>query len=261
MNRALPVPLDVKLMNITANAMFGVFAALALYALAGWAMRAPMFELRRIVVTGEVSHSNALTLRANVAPHLQGGFFTLNLDQARKVFEMVPWVRHAVVRRRFPNELQVEVQEHQAVALWGADAEARLLNDRGEVFEANTAEVEQDALVRLSGPEAESAAVLAMYQLLAPGFEELGLNLERFEMTGSGGWRVQLDTDAVIELGRGSTDEVLSRTQRFLKTLTQVTARHGRKPDALESADLRHVDGYALRLQGVTTLTPEVTQK
>jgi cell division protein FtsQ len=33
-----------------------------------------------------------------------------------------------------------------------------------------------------------------------------------------------------------------------------VTARYGRTPTALVAADLRHKDGYALRLRGVTTL-------
>ena len=58
----------------------------------------------------------------------------------------------------------------------------------------------------------------------------------------------------MIELGAGQMPEVLARTQRFLKTLTQVTARYGRRPEALETADLRHEDGYAIRLRGVTTL-------
>jgi cell division protein FtsQ len=40
-----------------------------------------------------------------------------------------------------------------------------------------------------------------------------------------------------------------------------VTSRYGRKPDALESADLRHVDGYAIRLRGVTTVALDQIKK
>ena len=58
----------------------------------------------------------------------------------------------------------------------------------------------------------------------------------------------------VIELGSGALPDVLARSQRFLKSVTQVTSRYGRQPDALEAADLRHEDGYAIRLRGVTTL-------
>ncbi|MFM2035364.1 MAG: hypothetical protein RL459_629, partial [Pseudomonadota bacterium] len=261
MDRSLPLPLDIKLMNRVTNALFVLFGFLLLSALAGWVARAPLFELKKIVVTGELTRSNALTLRANVAPQLSGSFFTLDLAQVRKVFEGVPWVRRAVVRREFPDQLRVDLQEHQPVALWGAEAESRLVNHLGEVFEANTAEVDADSLVRLMGPDAEATAVLAMYRALAPQFEDLDLHVEQFEMSGSGAWRAQLESGAVVELGGGSNEEVLARTRRFLKTLTQVTARHARKPDALESADLRHVDGYALKLQGVTTLAPDAKQK
>ncbi|MBF9264914.1 cell division protein FtsQ, partial [Acidovorax cattleyae] len=44
------------------------------------------------------------------------------------------------------------------------------------------------------------------------------------------------------------------RTKRFVRTVARVAAQYGRRPDALESADLRHPDGYALRLRGVTTV-------
>ena len=65
----------------------------------------------------------------------------------------------------------------------------------------------------------------------------------------------------MIELGRGTTAEVLARTNRFLNTLTQVTARYERTPDAVETADLRHEDGYAIRLRGVSTLAADAPKK
>ena len=89
----------------------------------------------------------------------------------------------------------------------------------------------------------------------------MDLVLEQVELTGRGGWRARLDTGAALELGGGSMADVLARTQRFLKTLTQVTSRYGRKPDALETADLRHEDGYAIRLAGVTTLAADGQKK
>ena len=95
-----------------------------------------------------------------------------------------------------------------------------------------------------------------MHGLLAPVFRPLGLDMDTLELSGRGGWRVTLDTDAVVELGGGSPQEVVQRTQRFTRTLTQVAAQYGRRADALESADLRHAGGYALRLRGVTTVVP-----
>ncbi len=164
MSSALPTPFDVKLMNLAATALFSAFFAALLAAGVWWALRNPVFAIAGITVQGDVTHNSAATLRANVAPRLAGNFFTVNLDSAREAFESVPWVRKAVVRREFPNRLRVRLEEHRAVALWGGDGDARLVNSFGEVFEANVGDVEADELPRLAGPDDQSAQVLAMYR-------------------------------------------------------------------------------------------------
>jgi cell division protein FtsQ len=254
MSDPLATPFDVRLMNITASVLFVVFGVLALGALAGWVGNHALFAIRAITVVGDVNHNNAVTLRANVLPRLGGSFFTLDLAQARASFEAVPWVRQAVVRRDFPNRLRVVLQEHQAVAYWGAEGDSRMLNSYGEVFEANTGEVEHEMLPRLVGPTGQGTQVLAMYRVLQPLFEGLDLALDQLELTSHGSWVARLDTGAVVEIGRGTGDEIAARTTRFLRTLTQVTARYSRRPDAVETADLRHPDAYALRLRGVSTV-------
>jgi cell division protein FtsQ len=254
MNPAADTPLDVKLMNGTAALLLVGFVLLVVVAGGKWLGRMPVFAIQGITVTGDMNHNSPLTLRANVAPGLSGTFFSVDLARVRAAFEAVPWVRHAVVRREFPNRLRVDLQEHVAVAYWGNDQEVRLLNSFGEVFEANVGEVEQEELPKLSGPDGESDEVLQMYRNLAPEFAEMGFSLEQLELSGRGSWRVRLDGGAVIELGRGGPEPVLARVHQFLKTLTQVTSQYGRAPAALESADLRHVNGYAVKLRGVTTL-------
>lgn len=260
MKSTLPAPLDVKLMNIAATALFLACLVLLLAALVWWALRHPLFGIAGITVQGEVTHNNAVTLRANVAPRLAGNFFTVDLARAREAFEAVPWVRQAVVRREFPNRLRVQLQEHRAVALWG-DGESRLVNSFGEVFEADAGDVEQEALPRLAGPDDQSAQVLAMYRAVKPLFKPLDLAVDRLVLTTRGSWQLELDSGAVIELGRGTTEEVSARTLRFVQTLNQVTSRHGRRPDALVSADLRHGDGYAVRLRGVGTMGADAAKK
>jgi cell division protein FtsQ len=261
MATTLQQPFDVKLMNITATALFSVCVVLLLVAVAWWAVRHPLFAIAGIRVQGDVTHNNAVTLRANVAPRLAGNFFTVNLAAAREAFEAVPWVRKAVVRREFPNRLRVQLQEHQAVALWGADGETRLVNSFGEVFEANAGDVEPDDLPRLAGPQGQAPQVLAMYEALKPLFEAIDLGVDRVSLTARGSWQLELDTDGVVELGRGTREEVVARTQRFVQTLTQVTSRYSRRPEALISADLRHGDGYAIRLRGVGTTGADAPRK
>lgn len=247
------MPADIRFMNGMSMAFGLLFVVMALALLTSWLFRQPIFNLSTITVRGDVTHNNAVTLRANVAPRLMGNFFTVNLAQTRAVFESAPWVRKAVVQRQFPDRLKVMLQEHQAVAYWGLEGDTRLVNSFGEVFEANQAEVESADLPQLNGPSGQTPLVLQAYRQLSVQFEKLDMQLERLELTGQGGWRARLDSGASLELGHGSVDEIEGRTQRFLATLSQVSSRYGRD---LVSADLRYGNGYALKLKGVTTLNP-----
>ena len=253
MAQSTPMPFDVKLMNVAATLLFALCGVMLLVAGAWWVLRQPFFPLAGIKVDGELTHTNAVTLRANVTPQLAGNFFTVDLAKARSAFESVPWVRKAVVRREFPNKLRATLTEQVPVAFWGADDESRLINGFGEVFEANVAEVDQP-LPRLSGPLAQAGQVLGMYQVLAPLFTPYDLAIDELQLSARGSWEAKLDTGAVIELGRGQAEEVAARAQRFLASVRQVAGKYGRTLESLEGADLRHKDAYALRLRGVTTV-------
>ncbi|MDM0114579.1 cell division protein FtsQ/DivIB [Variovorax sp. J22R133] len=250
---SIPVPFDVRLMNIVATLLFALCGLMLLAACVWWGLRQPFFPLTSIKVDGEVTHNSAVTLRANVAPQLTGNFFTVDLARARAAFESVPWVRKAVVRREFPNKLRATLTEQVPVAHWGDESESKLINGFGEVFEANVAEVD-DALPRLDGPAEQAGQVLGMYRVLEPLFKPYDLAIDELTLSSRGSWEAKLDTGAVVELGRGQAEEVAARTQRFLTSVRQVAGQYGRTLDSVEGADLRHKDAYALRLRGVTTV-------
>ncbi len=256
MAESLSVPVDVRLMNTVATAVFALFAVVLLAAGAAWLLRQPFFPLAAIKVDGDVARTNVATLRANVAPQLAGNFFTVDLARARSAFESAPWVRKAVVRREFPDTLRATLFEHVAVAHWGAENEGKLVNGFGEVFEANTAEAGAN-LPRLAGPPEQAGQVLGMYRVLAPVLAAHGLAIERLRLSGRGSWQIEIESGAVIELGRGQSEEVAARTQRFLASVRPVAEQYGRTIDWVESADLRHNQAYALRLRGVSTVAPE----
>jgi cell division protein FtsQ len=254
MAHALPAPVDVRLMNATASVLFLACGALVLAALAWWALRHPAFAVRALLVEGELAHNNAVTLRAQVAHRLHGNFFTLDLAQARAAFESVPWVREATVRREFPNRVRVALKEHEPAALWGPEDAGMLLNTHGERFAAGVDDAEAERLPRLRGPDARAAEVLAMHRALSPLLAPLDMAVAELELSGRGGWRAVLEPGGVLQLGSGTPADVVPRVQRFVRTLAAATSHSGRRPDRFEAADLRHQDGYALKLPGVTTL-------
>ena len=254
MNRAENSAMDLRVMNALAVLLFVIFLGSVLLAITRWVSNRSVFALNSITVLGDVTHANVPTVRAHVVSRVTGSFFSVDLARTRTVLEAMPWVRHAVVHRDFPNKLRVQLQEHQVAAYWGEANEPRLLNTFGEVFDANVGEVEVDDLPHLNGPLGQSTTVLAAYRALAPQFSAMDLTVDSLELTNQGSWRIGLNGGATIEAGRGDLEQIQTRVGHFLKTLTRVLARYQRPAGALESADLRHENGYAIRLRGVSTL-------
>ena len=258
------LPSDVRLMNAVSALLVAALVATAAWGLLRWMVRLPAFNFRAIQVEGDVSRNSVASLRANALPRLHGSFLSMNLKDGRAAFEAVPWVRHAQLTRVWPMRLKVNLEEHRAAAYWeartdGADsateasAERALVNSFGEVFQANLGDVEDEELPVLAGPADTAGSMLKMWRALSPAAEKLGESIERLDLSGRGSWRATLGSGAVIELGRGSETDVVERFGRFAQSITQVTATY-RSP--LLSADLRHADGYAVKLRGVTTQTP-----
>ena len=58
--------------------------------------------------------------------------------------------------------------------------------------------------------------MLAMYRRAGAAVRAAASSQSRrCTLSGRGSWRVELDSGASVELGRGSEDEVVARTERF----------------------------------------------
>jgi cell division protein FtsQ len=248
------MPQDIRWMTAATSALVVVALGIVAAALLTVLARQPFFTIRKLTLEGDLQRNNLATVRANVLPRVTGGYFHVDLRKSRDVFESVPWVRKAVVRRVWPNELRVALQEHEPAAYWRhADRDDQLVNVQGEVFDANLGDVEDQPLPVLQGPTHASPdqarQMLAMLQRLKPVMVPLEAEIDMLKLNDRGSWSVVLDTDATLELGRGDPDEILARTERFVRTLPQLQRQYGQP---LEHADLRYPKGYAVRLRGLT---------
>src|SRR6266571_400992 len=127
---------DIRALNATANGLMALVVLACIASGVWWLSQRPMFNLRTVRVESmyemELKHVNQLTLHQGVLGRIKGNFFTTNLEQVRTAFESVPWVRRATVRREWPDQLIVEIEEHEALGTWGEDG--RLLSVKGDVF-------------------------------------------------------------------------------------------------------------------------------
>lgn len=259
MNRAATPttpPLDVRLMHGAAAALALLALGLLMVAALLWAAARPGFVINQILVSGDTQHQNEVALRTQLAGKISGSYLGVNLHAVRAAFETLPWVRSASVRREFPNRVRVSLSEHQVAALWGADNDSRLVNQFGEIFEASASDAELDGLPRLLGPTEQAPELLSTWRALSQSLATLNDPIAQLKLSDSGAWSAELTSGAQLKLGRGSQQDLQQRARQFAQTLPTVAARHQLKARDLEAADLRHPQGYALRLRGLTTLTP-----
>jgi cell division protein FtsQ len=243
---------DIRLLNACANALLGMVALALVGSGLWWVAQRPEFALRTIRVEGteqvSLRYVNAATVRNTALPRIQGNFFTADLTAVKAAFEAVPWVRHASVRREWPNTLVVDLEEHVPLGTWGEDG--KLVSVQGEVFTANLAEAEEDGeLPEFSGPNGSEREVVARFRELRKWLAPADLEPEAVQLSSRYAWTVRLDNGVTVQLGREQTKDTLkARVERLVGIYPQLVAR---LQDRIESVDMRYPNGLALKASGL----------
>lgn len=231
------------LMNMVSDLLIVLGCAGLAWAAVTLVQRLPVFPLRELVVANAIEHVGRGQVEHAARTALHGNFFTVDLDAARAAFEKLPWVRRAEVRRRWPDGIELSVEEHVAVALWQrAEGEGRLVNSHGELFAATMpAGV---SLPAFSGPEGSAPNMLARYREFEQALAPLGRRATTVVLTPREAWELRLDDGLLVELGRDQAKAPLA------ERLARLTEHHAVARSRLRAGgvvDMRYPNGFALR--------------
>jgi cell division protein FtsQ len=242
-----------------ANAVAGALGALALgllaYAGARVLLDSPAFLLKRIVVDGSLERVERREIIDALQGRVRGTFFTVDLESVRSLLEGIPWVRRAELRRRWPDCLEVRIEEQVALARWGQGKKTQLVNPQGELFRGQS----DDVLTVLGGPAGTENEVarrfLAFRDLLAP----IGLEPRQVLLSSRMAWQLKLSNGVTVQLGRDSDrDRVEDRLARFVSAFPQTLAGLRQRVDYV---DLRYPNGFAVRASGSSGVEPRVHKR
>lgn len=230
-------------LNVLALAFALLALALSAWGVGAWAVRQPLFGIRKVVIEGRLQRADPAHVRAVVREELSGTFFTMRLAEARASLERVAWVKAVALRREWPDTLRVEIVEHQPLARWN---DAALLDTDGEVFAAEFA----GTLPQLEGPEGSAALVAARLRDYGAELASRALAIAELKLSARGGWRLRTAGSAqlTIELGRTDPAEHLARFVAYYGRTVGALARAGKRTDYV---DLRYGNGFAVRLPGL----------
>lgn len=223
-----------SLMNWVSSLLFALSVVAMLYAALYIVVHLPIFPLREVKVDGQLSHVSREQVKLIVARHLKGNFFTLDLVKARDAFEKLPWARKVSIRRRWPDKLEVVIEEHQELARWGSIA---LVNTHGELFHAASG----SDLPMFFGPGDGVVEVAAEYAEYSKILKGANLDIASLALTPRRAWQVTTRNGIVIELGR---IEMQPRLQKFVSVYSSTLVGLNKK---ITYADLRYPNGFAVR--------------
>ena len=247
--------------------LFRCFTVMLVIGVLVWLSQRPIFELKQIqiepVLGQTLKHINKPIVKQQVLQTVQGNFFSVRLEDVKRGFESMPWVRHANVRRVWPNGLVVSIEEQKPFGTWGGLDSHTLMNTYGELFSGRASEIGDDVhLIDFYGPSDASKEVMSLYEKASTWFQPWNLEIKSLALTERYAWHVKLSNGMKVEFGRDeeSSDKNLTeeRVARLFKYWPQVQEKWGNRVDAV---DLRYANGFAVHLASVSLKKSDVDSK
>ena len=194
-------------------------------------------EVARIAVSGKLDNVSVASIEALVSPQLTPGFLAADLDQIRQSLESFPWIYAANVRRRWPDTLDIDVDEQRPIARWG---EQGFLNHEGDLFVVDQSP-RWHPLPQLSGPVGSEAMLVRRYQTLEALLRGTGREIVSLQLDEIGQYIAKLDTGVALNFG---ADHFVSRARRFVRLYSNQLAQ-----TSVTRIDLRYEHGAAVVFQ------------
>jgi cell division protein FtsQ len=240
------------------------FVAMIFIGMLVWLSQRPVFALRQVViepVAGQaLKHINKPVVKQQVLETVQGNFFSVRLEDVKRGFESMPWVRHANVRRVWPNGLIVSIEEQKPFGTWGGANSHTLMNAHGELFAGRVSDVGDGiVLIDFYGPEEASKEVMRLYERANAWFKPWNAEVKSLTLSERYAWHVKLSNGMKVEFGRDeeNSDKTLTedRVARLFKYWPQVQEKWANRVDAI---DLRYANGFAIHLASTGSRKNEV---
>ncbi|MNC84579.1 Cell division protein FtsQ [compost metagenome] len=222
-------------LNRLADLLIVLAVLAAFYGALHFALRLPVFPLREVRLMNPVALVSREQVKTVIRREIKGNFFTLDLVAARSAFAKLPWVRNVSMRRRWPDQLEVTLEEHVPLARWG---DAALVNNHGEVFNA----AYDGNLPQFVGPPESAKEIAIQYQFFRRNLAAIGKVPQQVLVTPRRAWQVRLEGGPTLELGR---EQVEARLARFVAFYGRTVGRLDRQIDFV---DLRYTNGFAVRI-------------
>jgi cell division protein FtsQ len=177
----------------------------------------------------------------------------LGIDPLRvkRQLETLPWIRSALVERRLPDTVYIQLEERKPLALWQRQGKTALIDHDGVVVTTEHLERYADLLLVVGDGAPHAAEALIAVLGTEPALMKRVTAAVR---VGDRRWDVHLDTGVVVELPELNYGDAWTR-------LADIDRDHGLLVRDIERVDLRLPDRTVVKVTPEPVKQPPATSK
>ncbi len=221
--------------KMMAFAMIPVLVIAAISYARYWLNDKSNLTISNVEVIGELKYSDQKVIQQIIEPFVKTNLHLIDAHSLEEELEFEPWIKSIAITKRWPSELVVEITEQSPVAFWGED---RLLNHRGEIFDASLPE-KKGVMPMLYHPEDKGLEMIQQYKQIQQWLQTTSAGVSEFHINARGSWKIRLTNGWLLEIGKVDQQK---RIRRFLVAYKELTD----KAEKVKKIDLRYTNGLAV---------------
>jgi cell division protein FtsQ len=221
--------------------VYGFIFILSIFVVLQLLVRADL-PIREISIKGEYQHIDKEQVDLIANEYIAGNFFSINLEDTRKAFKMLSWVREIAIRRKWPDTLVITIEEHKPIARWGRIG---LVNNQGEIFNAATQEDLPNFIGHKNFVKDITAKYMEMNKILSKELMQVGT----ISLSERLAWEITTDNQVRVILGRNN---IIKKINLFTNNYQNILAE---LKDRIEYVDLRYKDGFSVKKLNERSIT------
>ena len=224
-----------------------------------------VLPVAKVEIRGELVFMNKDEIRSIVEDNISGGFFTVDLNRVREIVSQQPWVENVSLRRRWPDALEVFVEERKPIAFWNDDG---YISESGHVFKPESIDKKLN-LPELDGPDGQHNNVWKFMNVLYKEMSLLNYTVTSLELDERRAWQLKIEKNIgvgdeeirsgiSVRLGRFDTEK---RLRRFVRVLPELSAKKEFADNEINVIDMRYPNGFAVQMvtnEVVSSIKPVV---
>ena len=199
------------------------------------------FPLSVVEVHGNLYYTPQHDIKQAVLTEPRLGFFSLKLDPLQNKLLNMPWISNVNIRRVWPNQIQIWLEEEVPLARWG---DTGVMNTRGDIFYPHQRQNLAWLPIFIADRKDKDTVVERYFNFLKQ-LKPVGLSITSIEVMTDHGFKLSLDNGVELILGR---DDHAARLRRFIQAYRFQLIN---KISEIAYIDLRYTNGIAIGWRSV----------